>query len=340
MNCFPLPPRLSKILAIGHQHGCLPYIIAVVAALSVGDVFIPEHQLDIHEEADDGGVLRNTETALEDTQRAKRRKEYYRAHRTFSSLDPTSDVLKFLSAVCAYEYEKSPTDFCEHNFLRLKAMQETHKLRQQISKIVKTNCPGVLDSFNPRMPPPSTVQVKALKQIVAAGFIDQVAIRADLLPNSPYKLSQNSTKKTTEVPYMTLFASSTFQRSADGDAPLDPAVYIHPSSILASQSSYPEYLVYSELKKSASPTGKVRMKPLTSVTGAHLAALAKGTPLITYSKPLEHVPPKVLEGSMGRRRECWVIPRIGGAIGRSEVGWGLPARKVVQRKEEGKWVVE
>ncbi|KAG0637931.1 P-loop containing nucleoside triphosphate hydrolase protein [Tuber brumale] len=340
MNFFPLSPRFSKILIIGQQHECLPYIIAIVAALSVGDVFIPEHQLGIHGEADDEDVPGNAETALEDMQRAKRRREYYRAHRAFSSLDPTSDALKLLSVVCAYEYEKDSTNFCERSFLRLKAMQETHKLRQQISKIIGANCPGVLNPFNPKLPPPSTVQVKALKQIIAAGFIDQVAIRADLLPNSPYKLSQNRVKKVTEVPYMTLFASSAFQRSVDEDLSLDPAVYIHPSSILASQSLYPEYLVYSELKKSASPTGKVRMKPLTPVTGAHLAALAKGTPLITYSKPLEHVPPKMLEDSMGRRRECWVVPRIGGAIGRSEVGWGLPARKVVQRKEEGKWVVE
>ncbi|CAZ83426.1 unnamed protein product [Tuber melanosporum] len=340
MNFFPLSPRFSKILIIGQQHECLPYIIAIVAALSVGDVFIPEHQLDIHREADDEDAAGNAETALEDTQRAKGRKEYYRAHRAFSSLDPTSDALKLLSVVCAYEYEKDSTNFCERNFLRLKAMQETHKLRQQISKIIVANCPGVLSSFNPKLPPPSTAQVKALKQIIASGFIDQVAIRADLLPNSPYKLSQNSVKRVTEVPYMTLFASSAFQRPSDEGLSLDPAVYIHPSSVLASQSLYPEYLVYSELKKSASPTGKVRMKPLTSVTGAHLAALAKGTPLITYSKPLGHVPPKVLDDSMGRRRECWVVPRIGGAIGRSEVGWGLPARKVVQRKEMGRWVVE
>ncbi|PWW78131.1 P-loop containing nucleoside triphosphate hydrolase protein [Tuber magnatum] len=338
MNFFPLSPRFSKILIIGQQHECLPYIIAIVAALSVGDVFILEHQLDIHGEAGDEDAPRNAGIAFEDTQRAKRRKEYYRAHRAFSSLDLTSDVLKLLSVVCAYEYEKDSTEFCESNFLRLKAMQETHKLRQQISKIVKINCPGVLNFFNPKLPPPSTVQVKALKQIIAAGFIDQVAIRADLLPNSPYKPSHNSAKRVTEVPYMTLFASATFQQ--DEDALLGPAVYIHPSSILASQSSHPEYLVYSELKKSASSTGKVRMKLLTPVTGVHLASLAKGTPLITYSKPLGHVPPKVLEDSMGRRRECWVIPRIGGAIGRSDIGWALPARKVVQRKEEGKWVVE
>jgi ATP-dependent RNA helicase DHX37/DHR1 len=139
---------------------------------------------------------------------------------------------------------------------------------------------------------------------------------------------------------MTLFASTTFQQSSDPNSPQDKAVYIHPSCLLASQSSYPEYLVYTELKRSSSPTGKTRMKPLTPVASAQLAVLAKRTPLITYSKPLDHIPPKVLPDSMGKRRECWVIPRIGGAIGRSELGWALPARKVLQRKEGGSWVVE
>lgn len=339
MNVFPLSPRFSKILIIGQQYGCLPYIIAIVAALSVGELFISEHQLDINEPDEEDGPPDN-ETMIEQTQRAQRRKAYYRAHRNFSSLDATCDALKLLSAVCAYEYETKQAGWCESNFIRLKAMQETHKLRQQITNIVRANCPGVMGIFEAKIPPPSTIQIKAIKQIVAVGFIDQVAIRADLVPNSTFKLGQSSLKKVTDVPYMTLFASSiTHQPGSDGNLQ-DVAVYVHPSSVLASQSSYPEYLVYSELKKSASATGKVRMKPLTSVTGSQLATLAKGTPLITYSKPLDHVPPKILPDSGGSRRECWVIPRIGGAIGKSELGWPLPAKKVIQKKEHGRWETE
>lgn len=341
MSVFPLSPRFSKILIIGQQHGCLPYIIAVVAALSVGDVFIPEHQLGTDGESDnDDSRPPDTEAMIAETQRAKRRKEYFQAQRSLSGLDHTSDALKLLSIVCAFEYEAKPAEFCERNLIRLKAMQETHKLRHQITNIVRTNCPGTMDNFKARLTPPSTVQIKALRQIIAAGFIDQVAIRADLLPNSTFKLGQAGIKKVTDVPYMTLFASATFQQSVDPDAPQDTAVFIHPSSVLASQSSYPEYLIYQELKKSSSLTGKIRMKPLTPVGGAHLAVLAKGTQLITYSKPLDHIPPKILPDSMGRRREAWVIPRIGGAIGKSELGWALPARKVVQKKEGNTWVVE
>ncbi|KAH8148146.1 uncharacterized protein LAJ45_07910 [Morchella importuna] len=335
MNVFPLSPRFSKILIIGQQHGCLPYIIAIVAALTVGEVFIPEHQLDIADPPSDDDAPPAVETAHERNQRATRRKAYNRAHRAFSALDPTSDALKLLSVVCAYEYEPSPAAFCERNFVRLKAMQETRKLRQQLTNIVRTNCPpGILAPFSPQIPPPSQLQVKAIKQIIAAGFIDQVAIRADLLPNSTYKLGQASLKRVSDVPYMTLFASSTAHGS---DNMAEVAAYVHPGSALAQQESYPEYVVYSELKRGVA---KVRLRPLTPVTGTQLAALAKGTPLLSYSKPLESVAPKVVEGSGGNSREVWVIPRMGGAVGRSELGWPLPARKVVQQKVAGKWVVE
>ena len=40
MANFPLAPRYAKMLAIGRQHGCLPYVIALVSALSVREVFV------------------------------------------------------------------------------------------------------------------------------------------------------------------------------------------------------------------------------------------------------------------------------------------------------------
>lgn len=45
MALFPLSPRFAKMLVSGRQHGCLPYVIAVVAALSVGDPFLHEEAL-------------------------------------------------------------------------------------------------------------------------------------------------------------------------------------------------------------------------------------------------------------------------------------------------------
>ena len=42
MSLFPLSPRFSRMLVSGRQHGCLPYVITIVSALSVGDPFLRE----------------------------------------------------------------------------------------------------------------------------------------------------------------------------------------------------------------------------------------------------------------------------------------------------------
>ena len=40
MACFPVSPRYAKMLALGHQHDLLPYVVAVVSALSVQEIFV------------------------------------------------------------------------------------------------------------------------------------------------------------------------------------------------------------------------------------------------------------------------------------------------------------
>lgn len=42
MALFPLSPRFSRMLVSGQQGGCLPYVIVLVSALSVGDPFLRE----------------------------------------------------------------------------------------------------------------------------------------------------------------------------------------------------------------------------------------------------------------------------------------------------------
>lgn len=49
MSLFPLSPRYSKMLLVSDNHNCLPYVVSIVSALSVGDPFISEHELGITE---------------------------------------------------------------------------------------------------------------------------------------------------------------------------------------------------------------------------------------------------------------------------------------------------
>lgn len=37
-------------------------------------------------------------------------------------------------------------------------------------------------------------------------------------------------------------------------------------------------------------------------------------------------------------RECWVVPRLGAAIGSGGTGWDLPPIKVKQEKKGSQWV--
>lgn len=40
MAQFPVAPRYAKMLALGAQRGCLPYVVALVSALSVKELFV------------------------------------------------------------------------------------------------------------------------------------------------------------------------------------------------------------------------------------------------------------------------------------------------------------
>ncbi len=307
----------------------------MVAALAVPELFIPENSLDISTPSQDAqSIYTYTDVHAEDAREA-RRKSYNHAHHLLSKNSITSDAVKVLTALCAYAYAPDPTAFCTEMFLRPKALSEASRLRSQLSSVVRTNHPTLLGSYNPRLPEPSKTQIKALQQIVAAAFIDQLAIRADLAPSPPETARKPS--KAIDVPYLPLFP--THQGRAEDFT--DIAVFIHPSSILSHlpAKELPQYLVYSHLQRGTPATiegsrkVKTRMHALTSVTDKQIQALAKGTPLLEYGKPVG----KIVEVESGVR-ECWVGVEVRGEKGNE--GWPLGARRVVQRRKGGEWVVE
>ena len=354
LSTYPLSPRFGKMLYIGHQHGCMPYVISLVSALAVGDLFVAQNELDLDSAApaskpkkerdgsddsdssDDPKVYTNKDR-LQDTERDQRAKAYARVHRLLSKHDDYSDALKYLSAICAYAYAPDGDAFCEQMFLRAKAFREATQLRRQLTDIVRSNNPGLIGAYEGRLPEPSAKQIKALKQIVTAGFIDHVAIRADTAPSPPEM--PHAPRRAIDVPYLTLFRS----REGRTQDIAERAVFVHPSSILAklSPKEMPQYIIYSHLQQSSSSlisdhAPKIRMFPLVAPSGLQLAALAHGTPLIEYGKPIGKT--ELLDG-IPQRRACWVVPSLVGDAGGT--GWPLPAKKVVQRKGAGEgWVIE
>ncbi|ODV68712.1 P-loop containing nucleoside triphosphate hydrolase protein [Hyphopichia burtonii NRRL Y-1933] len=337
MALFPLSPRFAKVLIIGNQQECLNYIIAIVSALSVGDPFINEFELGLDKEPKEKKQKKLNDT--NDTRRQLRSK-YHKSNAMFSRLDKYSDALKLLSAVCAFDHvpQNKKIDFLNSNFLRAKVMEEIQKLRKQITYIVKVNTSE--DSIAAhkeetlKLGVPSKVQVAAIKQMVASGFIDQIAVRGDLVDAD---ISITNKMNIASIPYSTLFPSSVYN---DG---IDPHVYIHPNSVIVKSGEVPaQYFVYSSLNLSANAKEnklkKLRMKPLVNITGKQLANVGKTSSLVTYSKPLGH--PYAPKNITPSKRECYVVPRFGAAIGDGGLGWDLPVVKVYQVKKHGSWVIE
>ncbi|KAL2152433.1 hypothetical protein VTH82DRAFT_5617 [Thermothelomyces myriococcoides] len=340
MSIFPLAPRFARILLVGHLHDCLPYTIAMIAGLSAGEIFVPENQA-IPAAVEQTEEFRTNEEVIAEDKRARIRKAFNSVHRNFCSLDDKSDAMKILQVVGEFAYE--PTEeWCESHFVRYKVLKEVMQLQTQLANLVKTNMPAFANFKLPeKLPRPTPQQVQVLKQMVAAGFVDQVAIRADKAPNPPemYRKPQRAI----DVPYIPLIPlDSGDQGTLD---PADKLVYIHPSSPLAhlSAEECPEYVVYAHLQRAGNVLDdgsgkkpKTRMHALTDLTGAQLANVAKGTPLLTYSKPIKEV-----QGSDdGKTREVWVVPYLRAETGHG-LGWPLPMRKIKQKRVLGKgWVVE
>lgn len=84
MALFPLSPRFSKMLLTGRQHDCLPYVIAIVSALSVGDPFLREEALigTEGEELEDEGLseIRDETMKAKEVRRLRRRAFFHSQH--------------------------------------------------------------------------------------------------------------------------------------------------------------------------------------------------------------------------------------------------------------------
>ncbi|KAF3050674.1 putative ATP-dependent RNA helicase DHR1 [Didymella keratinophila] len=341
LSLYPLNPRFARMLAMGVAQNLTAETIALVAALSVPELVIPENKLGLREPTRFADAVRTEQDNIEAEERSRLRKAYNAALAKLSVNAKQSDCIKFSNAVCAYAYESDPQRFCEDMFLNAKAMHEASQLRQQLTSIVRTHRPTAIGTYNSKLPAPSEKSINLLTQICAAGFIDQVAMRADLAPVPP-ELARKP-KTAIDVPYVTLFSSI-----GHSDDPNEKYVYLHPSTLLARTppAKLPGFIIYSHLQRASASsiqgakTPKTRMHPLTPITRPQLINIALGTPLLQASKPKGKIAELPRASGAPQRRECEVEMTLVGEKGSQ--GWGLGVRKVVQSQEGvGKaWIVE
>ncbi|XP_075954925.1 putative ATP-dependent RNA helicase DHX37 [Anarhichas minor] len=225
MASFPVAPRYAKMLALGKQQDCLPYVIAVVAAMTVREIF---EDLDRPDRSED-----------ESSKLTQRRARLTQMRRLWAGQGAPlllGDLMVMLGAVGACEFAGCTPKFCEENGLRYKAMVEIRKLRGQLTNAVNAVCPEVGVFVNPKMTPPTEHQVVCLRQIVLAGLGDHLArrVQAEDLLDPKWKNG-----------YKTPL--------------LDDPVFIHPSSALFK--TLPEFIVYQEIME----TTKMYMRGVSAV---------------------------------------------------------------------------
>lgn len=88
MALFPLSPRFARMLVSGRQHGCLPYVITIVAALSAGDPFLHEEHLAT---VDGGEEERNNFPDEEEEAKRSRRRAFFKSQ-AVSSICASGDL--------------------------------------------------------------------------------------------------------------------------------------------------------------------------------------------------------------------------------------------------------
>uniref|UniRef100_A0A667Y2I6 RNA helicase n=1 Tax=Myripristis murdjan TaxID=586833 RepID=A0A667Y2I6_9TELE len=248
MASFPVAPRYAKMLALGKQQDCLPYVIAVVAAMTVREIF---EELDRPAGSED-----------ESSKLAQRRARLTQMRRLWAGQGASlllGDLMVMLGAVGACEFAGCTPKFCEENGLRYKAMVEIRRLRGQLTNAVNAVCPEVGVFVDPKMTPPTESQVVCLRQIVLAGLGDHLARRVQ-----EEEILDPKWKNGYKTPL------------------LDEPVFIHPTSALFK--TLPQFVVYQEVME----TTKMYMRGVSAVDAEWVPQLLPqychfGSPLETPS---------------------------------------------------------
>uniref|UniRef100_A0A8C5EK73 Activating signal cointegrator 1 complex subunit 3 n=1 Tax=Gouania willdenowi TaxID=441366 RepID=A0A8C5EK73_GOUWI len=230
MASFPVAPRYAKMLALGKQQDCLPYILTVVAAMTVREIF---------EDIVVFFLVRPAHSDEENSKITQRRARLTQMRRLWAGQGASlllGDLMVMLGAVGACEFACCTPKFCEENGLRYKAMVEIRRLRGQLTNAVNAVCPEVGAFVDPKMNPPTEHQVLCLRQIVLAGLGDHLArrVQAEDMLDPKWK---NGYK----TPLM------------------DDPVFIHPNSALFK--TLPDFVVYQEIMENT----KMYMRGVSAV---------------------------------------------------------------------------
>ncbi|EFN84450.1 Probable ATP-dependent RNA helicase kurz [Harpegnathos saltator] len=269
---FPVAPRYGKMLSLSHQQDLLKYTVLMVAALSVQEVLIEAY-------AAEGSV----------------NSKWLQLRRAWAGTGHSlllGDLMVLMKAIESAEFARSQgqlVSFCEENGLRHKAVVEIRKIRQQLTNEVNLITPDLNLAIDPKLSPPTDMQIRLLRQIVLTGMADQVAKK--VMPN---EVKEDQDKSKWKHAYRT--------------PEMEEPVFMHSSCVLRKTS--PEWVVYQEVYE----TNKIYMRGVTAVEVEWLPKFASGQ--CRLSEPLADPPPRY------NKETGKIMCRVTGTFGRA--AWTLP----------------
>lgn len=216
---FPVKPEFGKMLALGNQYDILPYVVCLVAILSVREPM----KIVEGSETDGNDKEKNSKAILQ------LRRSWATGSGRHSQLMLLGDVSVMLRAMVEFEKETGDwTRFCQRCGVRLEAMIEAKKMRRQLTEIINRVAPDISLSWTDQLKEPNERQALLLRQILLAGLGENVAVKmdADAVTNANEK-----EKKKLKKAYRT--------------ARMKDFVYIHPNSVLSK--TQPRYVIYQEI---------------------------------------------------------------------------------------------
>mmetsp|Transcript_9781 Transcript_9781/g.16244 ORF Transcript_9781/g.16244 Transcript_9781/m.16244 type:complete len:1252 (+) Transcript_9781:458-4213(+) len=289
MAKFPIGSRLAKMLLVAHKSASVPMVLCIcmIVCLSERSIFDkgspPRNSIDSEKSGDE----ENSEVDAEDVTAGE---DCLWSH-------SSSDILARVRGFGAFSYfmsdyrqsldyeigntENAALSFCKSKGLHHPTLCRGVLLFKQLCQLCQVHLnlfPVGLSTDFEALPPPTTQQETALRQILLTGYGDSVARR---VPTGSTLFTTECSKRKKLTAYLSC------------DAAIDSPLYIHPQSALYRKdpvAPLPEFVVYTELLMS--DDGQTTyMSGVTQVSPNWIPELSKDCPLLQLSLPLKFPTP-------------------------------------------------
>lgn len=298
---FPIHPRYGKmiVMATESKENILSYIITIVAALTVGELFTIStaavHENENDEESDEK-KSKEKEVRRQLVARLRHLKTLWSGNGVLKSQQHMlGDLMVMLGAIGAAEYSGGSNGFCNVNCLRSKAVSESRKLRRQLTEAANSIFKDCDICMDPKMPPPTDKQVEALRQVFLSAMGDHVARKIDEKEKKTIE-----EKKNLKGAYYCLL--------------IEEPVFIHPESVL-SREPLPDYVIFQEISNSGGK--KTYMRDVTAVEPNWLPKFASQH--CTFSPPLEEPEPSYADDVVCHSRVAY--GKLSWPLGQMEISY-------------------